>query len=92
MATRTIDVFVKNPSTATAEIDGQIVALDIRAGICFGLDPIASNIWKLLEDRRSLEDICDALLRLYDVDRATCEEQTLALLHELVDIGLVSCA
>lgn len=90
MATDTIDAFVKNSSTATAEINGQIVALDIQAGICFGLDPIATQIWKLLDEHKSVDAICDALLELYDVDRAMCEEQTLALLRELADIGLIS--
>ncbi|EZP81704.1 SynChlorMet cassette protein ScmD [Novosphingobium resinovorum] len=92
MATTYLETFTKVPTTATAEIDGQLVALDIQAGICFGLDPVATHIWKLLDAYPTADRLCAALLELYDVDPATCEEQTLSLLHELADIGLISRA
>lgn len=84
------ETFVKNANTATAEIDGQLVALDVTAGVCFGLNPVATHIWKLLDAHPDLPGLCDALQTLYDVDRETCEEQASTLLRELADIGLVS--
>jgi hypothetical protein len=84
-----VETFAINPTTATAEIDGQLVALDIKAGVCFGLNEVATHIWKLLDRHRAVPDLCDALVGIYEVDRKTCEEQTRALLHELVDAGLV---
>jgi len=86
----TVETFTRNSTTATAEVDGQLVALDINAGICFGLNEVATTIWKLLDQHCDVADLCDALLDIYEIDRRTCEEQTLALLRELVDIGLVS--
>lgn len=85
-------VFARKLTTATAEIDGQLVALDIQAGVCFGLNPVATHIWKLLDTHEDVDALCNALMDLYAVDRRTCEEQTLALLHELVDIGLIEQA
>ncbi|KMS55103.1 coenzyme PQQ synthesis protein [Novosphingobium barchaimii LL02] len=87
-----VETFTKNPTTATAEVDGQLVALDIQAGVCFGLNEVATRIWKLLDEHHDVPALCDALLDIYDVDRATCEEETLALLRELVDAGLVGRA
>lgn len=86
------ETFATNASAATAEIDGQLVALDVKAGVCFGLNAVATDIWKLLDGRRSVTDICDALIGIYEIDRETCEDQTRALLRELVDAGLVSRA
>lgn len=87
-----VETFAKNPNTATAEIDGQLVALDIQAGVCFGLNEVATHIWKLLDRHPAVPDLCDALSSIYEVDRNTCEDQTRALLYDLVDAGLVDQA
>lgn len=92
-ATATLsETFARNATAATAEIDGQLVALDVQAGVCFGLNAVATDIWKLLDGHRSVTAICDALIDVYEIDRETCEDQTRALLRELVDAGLVSRA
>lgn len=88
--TPAVETFTRNPTTATAQIDGQLVALDVQAGICFGLNEVATQIWQMLDQHSDVPSICDALLCLYDIDRETCEAQTLALLHELADIGLIA--
>lgn len=94
MTTSTIaaETFVRNPTTATAEVEGQLVALDVQAGVCFGLNEVATHIWKLLDGATDTNAICEALQQTYDVDPVTCEEETLSLLRELVDAGLVSRA
>lgn len=84
-----VETFAKNSTTATAEIDGQLVALDIQAGVCFGLNEVATHIWKLLDEHRAVADLCAALNGIYEVDPTTCEDQTRALLYELVDAGLI---
>lgn len=91
-ATTLSEIFTRNATAATAEVDGQLVALDVQAGVCFGLNAVATDIWKLLDGHSSVNAICDALVEVYEVDRATCEGQTRTLLRELVDAGLVSRA
>lgn len=90
MSVTTAETFTKNPATATAEIDGQLVALDIQAGVCFGLNAVATAIWKLLDEEHDVPRLADRLQDLYEVDRATCEQETRMLLDELADVGLIS--
>lgn len=85
----TAEVYYRNTTAITAEIDGQLVALDVNAGVCFGLNEVATYIWGLLDGATSVDDICAALMDRYAVDRATCEAETTELLRELVDIGLI---
>lgn len=92
LASTAVETFVKSPATATAEVDGQLVALDVKAGVCFGLNEVATRIWKLLDHHDTVAGLCDALVEVYEIDRDTCEEQTLALLRELADAGLVDRA
>jgi len=75
-------------SATTAEIDGQLVALDIESGTCFGLNRVATRIWHMLDEPRSARQVSAELVRTFEIDPATCEAQTLELLRELVDIGL----
>jgi hypothetical protein len=81
--------FVTSPAALAAEIDGEMVALDVDKGICYGLDPIGSRIWSMLADPTSLAAICAVMTRLYDVDEATCERDVGDLLADLAAEGLV---
>ena len=73
-----------------AEVDHEVVALNIDRGTCYGLNPIGSRIWKIIEDPVTIADICSRLMAEYDVDAATCERQVLDLLEELRSEGLVT--
>lgn len=72
-----------------AAIDGEIVALNADRGICYGLDPIASSIWNMLEHATLVGDLCSRLTARYRVEPSVCERDVLDLLHELRDEGLI---
>ena len=73
-----------------AEIDGEIIGLEVEQGTCFGFNPTASRIWALIETPRRFGELRDALVAEYEVDRETCESELRALLDELRDDGLVT--
>ena len=52
----------------------------------------ASRIWELVEQPRTLVEICAALAREYDVDQVECERDTLELLSEMIAEKLVATA
>ena len=72
-----------------SEVDGEIVALHVDNGTCYGFNGTASRIWAMLETPRRLSEIRDAMLAEFDVDAATCEAEVIALLRELEADGLV---
>ena len=53
----------------TASEDGAVL-LDIEQGICFSLNPVGLRIWALLKQRRSIDEIVDALGQEFLVSRA----------------------
>ena len=73
-----------------AEIDGEIVALSIEHGTCYGMNRIGSRIWTLLAKPIRICDLCAALLAEYRVDPHVCERQVLDLLEELRAEGLIA--
>jgi hypothetical protein len=81
--------YVQSSSALAAEIDGEVVALDVVKGVCYGLDPIGSEIWSMLAQPTSIGSICIALAEVYDVDDATCRRDVGELLADLEAEGLV---
>jgi hypothetical protein len=72
-----------------AEVNGEIVALSIDKGQCYGMNDVASRAWTLLAEPSSVREICETLTSEYDIDLATCETQIIDLLRELREEGLI---
>lgn len=70
-------------------VDDEVVMLRIQDGLCFGLNRIGSVVWRHLKHETSIGNVCDALLRDYEIDRMTCESQVFALIGELESEHLV---
>lgn len=76
-------VIVRSDGLIEAEVDGEVVALSIDQGTCYGLNKVGSRIWTLIATPMKVGDLCTQLVAEYDVDMATCERQVLDLLEEL---------
>jgi len=73
-----------------AEIDGEVVALNIEQGTCYGMNQVASRIWKLLEVPARISVVCETLVAEYAVPDDVCEQQVLELLEELCAEGMIT--
>jgi PqqD family protein of HPr-rel-A system len=71
------------------EVDGELVALHVDNGTCYGFNGTATRIWAMIEQPKKLSELTEALTREFDVDAATCEAQLRDLLDELAADGLV---
>lgn len=75
-----------------ADLNGEIVALHIERGQCYGLNAVAADIWRMLAEPISLDQICTRLTEDYEIDSPTCREEVLRLVSELEKEGLVKAA
>jgi hypothetical protein len=82
-------LYVRSPDAIFSEVEGEFVALNINKGQCYGMDSIASRVWSLIDEPRSIEEICTTLEGIYDVDPATCRADVESLLTSLSREGLV---
>jgi hypothetical protein len=71
------------------ELAGEAVLLNLKSGVYYGLDPVGTRVWALLTERRTLDEVCTALLTEYDVDAETLGRDVTALVSTLCDKGLV---
>ena len=74
------------------EIDGEIMLLDMNTENYFGLDPIASDIWRLLREGKSIQDTYSVLLDVYDVDPETLKKDIETFVSSLIDNKLATLA
>jgi hypothetical protein len=79
----------RSPQLVDADVDGEVVALHIDKGVCYGLNKVGSHIWKLAAEPISVSAICGTLIQTYDVSAETCETQVLRLLEGLRTEGLI---
>lgn len=79
----------RKPDLVRSEFGDEIVLLDLDGAAYYSFDEISAHIWDLLEEGRSFPALIDALLAEFEVERAECEADVLALLQQLTDRGLV---
>lgn len=72
-----------------ANVGDDIVALHVRNGRCFGMEHVTADVWRILEEAASLDQICSRLLGEYDVDPVTCQTDIRELLDLMQKEGLV---
>ena len=82
----------RTASVLTAEIDKQIVMMDVESGRYLGLDDIGSVIWQRLETPRTFGELIDGLVADYDADRSVIADDVRKLLldmaaHDVVAFG-----
>jgi hypothetical protein len=79
----------RNGTLLEAEVDGEIVALNVESGTCYGFNSTATRIWSMIEQPRSLDEICRSLVAQFDVQPDACRDDVVELLRELQADGLV---
>lgn len=82
-------VIVREESLPTGEIDGELVALDIERGECFGLDSIGADIWRLAEQPVRVGELVERLLATYEVEPGQCLADVQRFLVELAELGMI---
>lgn len=69
--------------------DGEVVILNLKDSVYYGLNDVGGRIWEMVQDPITLGDIVDSLVSKYNVDRERCRREVFDLVTELLDKGLV---
>jgi len=77
-------IIVRDAEPTTAAFDQGVMVLSVRAGSYFSFNEVASDIWTMLAEPRSVGQIFDALTLSHDVDAATLARDVTPFLETLV--------
>jgi hypothetical protein len=73
----------------SCDLSGEVVILNLKDGVYYGLNPVGSRIWTLLEEPRSVGELRTVLLDEYDIEPDVCWQQLSSLLNDLAIHGLL---
>jgi hypothetical protein len=82
-------IVVATQKQVSTNLEDEAVILHLEKGVYYGLNPVGSRIWNLLQEPRTVNDIRDIILQEYEVESQRCEHDLLRLLQELSDQGLI---
>ncbi len=71
------------------DLQGEVVLLNLKTGIYFGLDPVGTRAWQLIQDHGSLGPVRDDMLGEYEVSAEDLWKDLQDLVIRLADNGLV---
>ena len=75
--------YIQNKEVIQSRVGDEVVMLDVESGYYFGLNSVASVIWEMMKEKIELNTLVENLMKEFDVDKATCELDTLELLEEM---------
>ena len=81
--------FFRNTKTAQTRIGTEAVLLQLETGVYYGLDPIGTRIWELLETAPTLEGICGCMIEEFNVNPKQLIGEVHAFIQELLDFELI---
>jgi hypothetical protein len=73
----------------SCDLGGEAAILDMKSGIYYGLDAIGAQIWNLIQEPKTVDEISAVILAEYDVETDRCQHDIVALLQDLMAHGLV---
>jgi hypothetical protein len=73
----------------SCDLAGETALLHFKSGIYYGLDPVGTFVWNLIQAPTTFEALRDAVLKEYEVEPAQCERDLLALIEELSAAQLI---
>jgi len=85
----TSSVVVAAKDQVSSDLGEEVVILDLKQGVYYGLDAVGARIWDLIQEPKAVNEIRDVLLDEYEVEPERCERDLLTLLEELVAENLV---
>lgn len=70
-------------------VDGDLMLLNIETGQYHQVNPTGRRIWELLEQPRTLDEICTALGEEFNAPPQDCLAQTQIFIQELLQRNIV---
>jgi hypothetical protein len=71
------------------EVDRSVVMMSIAREKYYSLGGVGGRIWELVQEPRSVGDLCERLAEEFDVEAAVCRSDVEEFLLNLLDEGLI---
>src|SRR5579864_229659 len=82
-------VVVAAKDQVSCDLAGEAAILNIKSGVYYGLDPVGTQIWNLMQEPREVAEIQNAITDEYEVGPGRCARDLVGFLEKLLAEGLI---
>lgn len=82
-------VITVNKDYVYCNVEDEMVLLGMEDGIYYGLNPVGAFIWEQITEPKTIDQVRDAILDEYEVEKGECERDLIDLLNELAEKGMI---
>lgn len=82
----------RHPDMLSAEIGGEAVMMSIEKGAYFGLNPVATRIWDLIEQPKTIAELIQAITDDYDVSPEQGAADVQEFVADMIKRGIAQLA
>jgi hypothetical protein len=80
---------VASSKQISCDLADEAVILNLEDGVYYGLNPVASRVWGLVQEPQTIRELRDSLLSEFEIDEPTCTRDLIDLLNQLQRWGLI---
>jgi hypothetical protein len=70
-------------------VGGEVVLFAVTAERFYGLDPVGSQMWEVLQEHPAPAEACERLCAMFDVEEETLRGDLAGLIARLADAGML---
>ena len=89
MSINKTDVIKLKKNLNVTDLSGEKVMIDFDSGKYFMIKGSGNDIWDLIQEEITVEDIIKKLLAVYDVSEEECEKSVLEFLGKLQEFSFI---
>jgi len=78
-----------SPNQVSGVLNGETVLLSSTTNLYYGLDPVGSRMWELIQQPQRLSALCRQLASDFDVEPSVCERDIRELIGKMAEADLV---
>jgi hypothetical protein len=82
-------VVTRNDDIVAGVVDADVMMMSIESGKYYQLNTSAGRIWDMLEQPRTVSELCEMLSKDFKVTPEGCQKEVLHFLDELVSRKIV---
>ena len=91
-AVETNSKIMRHPDLLAVPMDGDLVMMSISKGTYYGINPVGAVIWDALQTPQTLEQLCQVVVKEFDVDVETCAKDVSNFVAQMLDAKVVQYA
>ena len=83
------DVIKLKKNLSATDLSGEKVMIDFDSGKYFVIKGTGNDIWELIQEETTVQEIIDKLLEEYDVSEEKCTKSVIAFLDKLKELNFI---